>query len=100
MRVDLRISQEVVADLNPDRIRNSCAPSTVMRGVRISQPQMPAKKGDSEENGVASCESDLVDAAGQSEDTATRDLEPSALRNRNETDAPKSSMTGTDDSLS
>src|SRR5438445_2046945 len=44
MRVDLRISQEVVADLNPDRIRNSCAPSTVMRGVRISQPQMPAKK--------------------------------------------------------
>src|SRR6266566_113944 len=70
MQVDLRILREVVADLNLDR-RDSCAPSTEMRGVRISESPMPANKADSDGNGVASCESEHLHSAGQ--DIATRD---------------------------
>src|SRR6266550_4219826 len=101
MRVDLRILQEVVTDLSLDRIRTNGGPSsTGIRAVQISQSQVKNNKASSDRDGDASCKSELLDVAGQSDDMAMRDLEPSTLGNRGETDVVASPIAGEDESLS
>src|SRR5207245_2386141 len=101
MQVDLHILREVVTDLNLDCIRsNGYTPSTGIRGVQISQSQMESKKTGPGGDGDASCKSELLDVAGLSDDMVMRDLEPSTLGNRGETDAVASPIVGESESLS